>query len=46
MTTADVMNSENKEYHSSNDTEKNRYLFFHSADLSTFLPERLFAIDI
>lgn len=44
MITADVMNSENKEYHSSNDTEKYRYIFFHSADLSTFLPETVFAL--
>lgn len=39
------MNSENTEYHSSNDTEKYRYFFLHSADMSKFLLERLFAIN-
>lgn len=38
------MNSENKEYHSSNDTD--RYFFFHEADLSKFLLERILAINI
>lgn len=45
-TSASVMNSENKEYHSSNDTEKDRYFFFHWAEPSKFFLERLFAINI